>query len=109
MIEYEEPILVELTPTELASTLLALYHEILERCLWALDKGSWFRKRPIGEVQEVVNSIVTAFLKVRNLLDAYPHLDRELLKVTDITDEQWQILDSITTADSWGDIPLGKA
>ena len=104
-----EPILtLEVTAQELASLILAMYHEIIERTLWALDEGHWLRSRDIEDVQLVVNPMVTGYLKALNLIRTIEdQVDPSFFEVHQITDEQWKILDKITTADSWEDVPLG--
>lgn len=99
---------LDVTPQELAGVVSGLYHEIIERVLWALDGGSWFRERPIPEVQSVLNPMVTGYLKAFNLISTLgDKLDPSFLETHTISEEQWRLLDKITTADDWKDVPLG--
>lgn len=104
-----EPIMnLEVTAQELASLILAMYHEIIERCLWALEEGHWLRSRDIEDVQSVVNPMVTGYLKAVNLIRTIEdQVDPSFFEVHQISAEQWALLDAITMADSWEDIPLG--
>lgn len=104
----EEELALMVTPQELASIVLGLYHEIIERCLWALSEGHWLRSRPIESVQNVVNPLVSGYQKAMLLIrELEDRLDPDYIPAHSLSDEQWRLLDKITTATSWKDIPLG--
>ena len=103
-----EEYLLKLDAYELSSVVLALYHEVMERVLWSLDKGSWFRQRPFDEAQRVVNGIVSAYQKAFVLIQEKVTLDPDYMETFTIGEEQWRFLDKITTADSWDEVPFGK-
>ena len=99
---------LEVTAQELASLILASYHEIIERCLWALEEGHWFRSRTMEEAQNVINPMISGYQKAMNLIRTIEdQLDPAYVETFSINEEQWRLLDKITLADSWEDIPLG--
>jgi hypothetical protein len=98
--------LLSLTSNELASTVQALYNEIRERILWAMEKGHWYRDRPIEEAQLVLTNTVNAYLKALNVLKGSGEpLTAGFLKTFTIEEDLWRALDHMTTATSWEEIP----
>ena len=97
---------LEITVDELSSVVHALFNEITDRAVWAMREGHWIRTTDIEVVQSVVGRMVTAYLKAFNTfkeLPGEPHPD--YVKSFTIDEDMWRILDKLTTASSWDDLP----
>ncbi len=102
---------LNLTPKELASTVQALFHEIHDRLIWAMQEGHWYRQTSLDDAQSVLNAMVSAYQKALILIRAISEEDDKIVLDADFMDtftfppEVWKVLDSMTLAETWQQIP----
>lgn len=109
MFEFESHDL-SLSPKELVATVQALFHEIHDRMIWAMQEGHWYRQTPLEDAQIVLNSMVSAYQKALILVqevaeDDRIELDADFMDTFTFPQEVWKVLDSMTLADTWQQIP----
>lgn len=111
MVAFEfESLDLSLTPQELLSTVQALFHEIHDRMIWAMQEGHWYRQTPLEDAQTVLNAMVSAHQKALILVqelaeDDKIKLDADFMDTFTFPPEVWKVLDSMTLADTWQQIP----
>jgi hypothetical protein len=101
---------LSLSAKELASTVQALYHEIHDRLVWAMEEGHWYRQTPLVDAQVVLSAMITSYQKALLLIKEVSvadniHLDDDFMTTFTFTPEVWTVLDHLTLAETWHEIP----
>ena len=99
-----------LDPQELASTVEALHDAVLRRLSWSVLKDfehSWRDNLPLKDAQIIIDSLVSSYVKG---MMAFTENDfkksAEYMKTFSMPEEIWDLLASVTTAETWENVPF---
>lgn len=97
---------VNVTPDELAATVEALYESVIRRIKWCVDPTSpeW-EALEWEHALECVTGSVQAYTKTLMAMREVENVSPEFLEIMQFPDSMWDLINKVTLAESWDDVP----
>jgi hypothetical protein len=97
-----------LTGGEVATLIEASHDALYKRLQWTVREGSNWRDLDILYAGQMVTDLVQAHTKLYLAFRELGHLHDEFEKAFMITDDVYELIDTITDANSWDQVPTHR-
>lgn len=96
---------VHFTNSELCSTIDALRSAMCNRTAWSLNPSHPIRVNDFEDVQIVIGDMVSSYAKSLMVLKEHNGAVPEFYDYFNLTPEIWDMLNTISMANEWSDLP----